>query len=398
MIPSVRGVFALYEPTPSSIWTTKNAAIAAAIAFALLAGVGIDRFLLTSPPTAQETEEVPSDELKIDAARIRAAGIEFSKVEPGDADSQVIAQATVVATPDGAAVIGARADGTVTRIAKRLGDPVAKGDILGAIQSREAARLAEERASAQARLVRAEQAFARQRNLMEANATSRQDFDAAQAEWKIARAEIGRAGLAASASGLSGDGVSLNIVSPVTGRVTVASAVLGAYVMAGTELFRVADPTRLEVQAAVPTADAHRIAVGNSAIILTGQSEVPAIVRAITPDVNLLSRAATVVLLPKDKSALQPGQYVSARILVAHGHSDKASVLVPTVAVQRIEGGDAVFVRTPTGFRVRQVVTGAENGGLTEVRAGLRSGEEIATANAFLLKAELQKGTAGDDD
>lgn len=373
--------------------------MAAVVVTALLAGVAIDRFLLAPPPTALEAEEAASDELKLDPDRIRAAGIELAKVQPGDADSQVIAQATVVATPEGAAVIGARADGTVTRITKRLGDPVAKGDILGAIQSREAARLAEERASAQARLVRAEQAFARQRNLMEENATSRQDFDAAQAEWKVAQAEVGRAGLSASASGLSGDGVSLNIVSPVSGRVTATSAVLGAYVVAGTELFRVADPTRLEVQAAVPTADAHRVAVGNSAIIVTGQSDVPAVVRAITPDVNLQSRAATVVLLPKGKaSALQPGQYVSARILVAHGHSDRASVLVPTVAVQRIEGGDAVFVRTPTGFRVRQVITGAENGGQTEVRAGLRAGEEIATANAFLLKAELLKGTAGDDD
>lgn len=389
----------MYNPIGSSIWTAKNAAIAAVITIAVLAGVAIDRLLLAPLPAVIPAEETVSDELKIDPDRIRAAGIEFAKVQPGDADSQVIAQATVMATPEGAAVIGARADGTVTRISKRLGDPVAKGEILGAIQSREAARLAEDRAGAQARVTRAEQAFTRQRNLMDANATSRQDFDAAQAEWRIAQAEVGRAGLAASASGLSGDGVSLNIVSPVAGRVTAASAVLGAYVVAGTELFRVADPTKLEVQASVPTADAHRVAVGNAAIILTGQGEVPAIVRAITPDVNMQSRAATVVLLPKgNSSALQPGQYVSARILVAHGHSDRASVLVPTEAVQRIEGGDAVFVRTPTGFRVRQVVIGAENGGQTEVRAGLRTGDEIATTNAFLLKAELLKGTAGDND
>jgi len=391
--------FPLSDHIRSPFGAASKATIAAAIVVALFAGTAVGRYALAPEPALQTgAPETLSDELALDADRIRAAGIETAKVRPGDADSQVIAQATVAATPEGAAIIGTRADGTVTRITKRLGDLVAKGEVLGAIQSREAARLAEDKAGAQARLARAEQTFARQRNLMAANATSRQDFDAAQAEWKVAQAELSRAGLSASASGLSGDGISLNIISPVAGRVTAASAVLGAYVVAGTELFRVADPNRLEVQAAVPAADAQRITVGNKAIITVAGTEVTATVRAITPDVNLQSRAATVVLVPASGRLLQPGQYVSARILVAHGHSDAASVLVPTEAVQRIEGGDAVFVRTRNGFKLRPIITGVENGGLTEVRVGLRTGDEIASANAFLLKAELLKGSAGDDD
>lgn len=386
------------DPIWSSAWTMNKAVLMAAIAFALAAGIAMDRFVLAPAPAAPTAEEeAPAGVLKLDEARIRAAGIRLAKVSGGDADSQVIAQATVTATPEGAAIIGARADGTVTSIRKWLGDEVAKGESIGTLQSREAARLAGERAAAQARLVRAEQAFARQKNLMAQGATARQEFDAAQAEYQVARAELGRAGLAASASGLSADGVSLNIISPVAGRITVASAVLGAYVVAGSELFRVADPSRLEVQAAVPTADAHRIKPGDAAVIVAGDREIAAMVRAITPDVNLQSRAATVVLIPKYGNMLQPGQYVSARIMVTHGHSDVATVLVPTEAVQKIEGGDAVFVRAGDEFRMRHVVIGVENGGLIEVRAGLKPGENIATTNAFLLKAEMLKGSASDD-
>jgi cobalt-zinc-cadmium efflux system membrane fusion protein len=84
--------------------------------------------------------------------------------------------------------------------------------------------------------------------------------------------------------------------------------------------------------------------------------------------------------------------------MVAHGHSDQAAVLVPSVALQKMDGGDAVFVRTKDGFRVRPVITGSESGGMTEVHSGLKPGEEIATSNSFLLKAELKKGSAGDDD
>lgn len=299
----------------------------------------------------------------------------------------------------GAAVIGARADGTVTVIRKRLGDPVRIGESLGAIQSREAAKLAEDRDSAKARLARAEQAFERQKNLLRASATSRQDYDTAQAEWQVAQSEWKRAVSSGGASGLSKDGISLEILSPISGRVTMASAMLGSYVVAGTELFRVANPEKLEIQAAVPSQDALRISVGDKATIDLPQGSIAASVRAITPNIGLESRAATVVLLPNANAlSLQPGQLVSARIFIAHGHTGTASALVLTEALQKIGGKDAVFVKTDDGFRVQTVTVGAESGDTTEIQSGLKPGDEVATHNSFLLKAELQKDSAGDND
>jgi cobalt-zinc-cadmium efflux system membrane fusion protein len=51
---------------------------------------------------------------------------------------------------------------------------------------------------------------------------------------------------------VSGDGRSVAVVSPVSGRVTNAGANLGQFVAAETELFRVADPRRLQIMASVP--------------------------------------------------------------------------------------------------------------------------------------------------
>jgi cobalt-zinc-cadmium efflux system membrane fusion protein len=338
-------------------------------------------------------------ELKLEPDRIKDAGVRTSRITAGGLRDQIIAQATVAATPSGAAIIGARADGTVTAISKRLGDAVRQGDSLGAIQSREAARLAGDRAMAEARVVRARQAFTRQKNLLAANATSSQDYDAAKSEWEVAEAERTRAVSSNAASGLSADGVSLKILSPITGRITAAPAMLGAYVVAGAVLFQIADPTKLEVQAAVPSADAGRISVGDHATIDLPQGTISAVVRAITPDVNLQSRAATVVLSPLgDIRALQPGQLVSTHIYISRGHSGTGALLVPTEALQKIDGNDSVFVRTKEGFRVQSVTTGAEGDSMTEIQSGLKPGDEIATANSFLLKAELQKGSGGDDD
>jgi len=179
----------------------------------------------------------------------------------------------------------------------------------------------------------------------------------------------------------------------------MASAMLGSYVVAGTELFRVANPEKLEIQAAVPSQDALRISVGDKATIDLPQGSIAASVRAITPNIGLESRAATVVLLPNANAlSLQPGQLVSARIFIAHGHTGTASALVLTEALQKIGGKDAVFVKTDDGFRVQTVTVGAESGDTTEIQSGLKPGDEVATHNSFLLKAELQKDSAGDND
>ena len=379
--------------------------LAVCLVAAVAVGVALDRYVLPTATLAPKADDKDADsdkdhqEIKLDAKRIAAAGIRTIRVSLGDLSDQIIAQATVAATPEGAAIIGARADGTVTVIRKRLGDPVRAGESLGAIQSREAAKLAEERDSAKARLARTAQAFERQKNLLRANATSRQEYDAAQAEWQVAESEWRRAVSSGGASGLSKDGISLEILSPISGRVTSAPAVLGAYVVAGTELFRVANPQRLEIQAAVPSQDAQRVSVGDRATVDLPQGPVAASVRAITPNVDVESRAATVVLVPTgDAQSLQPGQLVSARIFITHGHTGVRTALIPTEALQKIGGNDVIFLKTDDGFKVQQVTVGAESGDTTEIQSGLKPGDEIATRNSFLLKAELQKDSAGGDD
>ncbi|MBL7372987.1 HlyD family efflux transporter periplasmic adaptor subunit, partial [Escherichia coli] len=87
---------------------------------------------------------------------------------------------------------------------------------------------------------------------------------------------------AAAAARVSGDGRSTGVVSPISGRVTVSNATLGAFVSAGTELFRVANSSEIQIQAAVSADDANRIAPGDRASITLPEGEVQATVRSIT--------------------------------------------------------------------------------------------------------------------
>jgi cobalt-zinc-cadmium efflux system membrane fusion protein len=67
---------------------------------------------------------------------------------------------------------------------------------------------------------------------------------------------------------------------------------------------------------------------------------------------------------------------------------------VPVAAIQTMDGGLVVFVRTSDGFQKRQVVLGQKDGRAAEVISGLSLGDTIAVSNTFLLKAEMLKGAA----
>ncbi len=334
--------------------------------------------------------------IAMDADRILAAGIATEPAQVGGSEAGVLAQGQVTATPSGQAVLAAVADGAVIRILKRLGDPVRAGDTLVVLQSRDAASLVAEGATARAKLLAAQQAYTRERRLFDAKITARQDLEGAQAALTEAQAEARRASSSATAAHLTRDGSGIAVVSPIAGRVTAAPAVLGAYVSAGAELFRVTDPAKVQVEASVAASDLAHVHVGDRAIIETSDGQgVDAVVRSTTPALDPQSRAATIVLAPAAKTPLQPGQAV--RVHIASRGAGSSTISLPEEAVQSVGGRDVVFVRVERGFRPTPVAVGARSAGRVEVLSGLRPGEIVATRGAFSLKSETAK-SAGDSD
>ena len=373
--------------------------IVAAVAVAAGVGFGLARFTTPAapPPPASEAKAGPAKtELKIDAARLAAAGVTVEAVSIGAMGSEIAAPATVKADPTGEAVLAARAPGTVSRLLKRLGDPVRAGETVAIVESRDASAMAADRGAAAAKAVLAQRRLAREKSLYEQKVSPRQDYETAEAEAAAAAAEVRRADAAAGAAHVAADGRSVLVSSPISGRVSAMTANLGAYVQADAELFRVADPRRIQVEALVSGPDAVRIAPGDRAVVeLADGGTVPAAVRAVTPGLDPDSRSATVVLtLAGEAPALQPGQVARVRISARPpvGSNPSGGIRVPEEAVQMIQGRDAVFVRTPAGFKVRNVTVGQRLGGRAEIVSGLSASDQVAARNAFLLKAELNKG------
>lgn len=374
----------------------RNRWIASVAAIALLAGVGgilVGRSMSdeqTTEATAEEGEEHgPEGFVPMTPERLAANGIATEKLVLGSLTSEVLAQATVKAPPEGQALLTARADGAVVRINKRLGDPVGAGETVALLESRDAAAFVAERNAAAARERAAHAAWQREERLFRERVTAREALEGARAVHDATEVELRRAEAAVQAAGVTGGGRYLAIRSPIGGRITEVDTQLGAFVSAGAELFNVSDPRRVQVDAAVPVTDAQRIQPGDRALVeLPNGGLVEANVRSVTPTLDPESRSATVVLqLTGAPGGLTQGQAVRVRISPRGSASNR--IILPEEAVQQIGGRDMVFVQTKGGFQAIAVSVGSRSGGRIEILDGLRAGQTVVTQGAFVLKSQL---------
>jgi cobalt-zinc-cadmium efflux system membrane fusion protein len=369
--------------------------VAAAVLLAGVGGFGLAKLTSAKPaPSAAEGAKTEADHssegVTMTGEAIQAAGIVVQPVGAGGLASEILAQAIVTPTPNGQAVLTARASGAVTRIFKRLGDPVQVGEVLAIVESRDAAQIAADRSVAAAKAGMAHRTLAREKSLYDQRVSPRVDYEQALAEATVADAGARRAQAAAGVAKVTADGRGVMVVSPISGRITAAPASLGAFVQSETELFRVADPELIQVEAAVRGDDAIRIAPGDRAVIETPDgTALDARVRSVTPGLDAQTRSAT-ALLELLSGRLQPGQSARVRIFPKAAAVGSA-IVVPEEAVQSLGGREVVFVRTSMGFEPRSVMVGQRSAGRVEIASGLSAGAVIATRNAFLLKAELGK-------
>ena len=334
-----------------------------ALALAAAAGFAAARLTAPAAPAAVAPPVVAATgpvSLKTPPAYLTAAGVTLETAGLGDLAAEIRAPAVVRSTPDAEAVATAGAAGTVTRVAKRLGDEVKAGEVLAVVSSRDAAAMAADRTIADAKVEQARRMAEREGRLNAQGVSPRQDLEAAEATLATAEAEARRARTAASAAGVSGMGVA-QVKSPIAGRITAEGPGLGGFVQTDTAVFRIADPRRVQVEAQVSAAEAERVRPGDPAVLLSSSGARSAgQVRSVTPSLNLQTRTATVVVVPTGPAGLTPGSAAQAIITPKTGGAPQ--IIVADEAVQRIEGRDAVFVRTPDGFVLRPVMVGGRSG------------------------------------
>ena len=310
------------------------------------------------------------------------------------------------------------AQGRILDVLVKVGDRVSRGQPLARFDNVEAGAVATERDRARAELARlrvqlgtATRQVERARRLAEIGAAPQREYEASLGEQQQIEASIhaqesaiagldvrlrrfGTADAAADASSVAA------ISSPIAGVLVRAAAAPGDVVDATTELFTVADISRLYVEAQVFEKDLGAIRKGQAATITVDafpDERLPGTVAVVGAALDPRTRSVPVrveVANAGDRLKLD----MFARVALATEATEQA-IAVPREAVQLLEGRQVVFVRSgATEFLVQPVAVGRLSGRLMEITEGLAAGDLVVTTGAFKLKSALLAGTLGDDD
>ena len=353
-------------------------------------------------------EEAPEGVIKMSPDRVAAAKVEVAPIDKGILSRRLSVPGTVTPDANRIARMAAKVVGTVAELNKQLGDPVAKGEVVAVLESREVAEAKSEYVSAQVNFDLQKTLFEREQSLFQKNITAEQQFlrarttfTEAQLRVDLARQKLFALGVSETeVAGLSRQSLALQryeLRSPLAGRVVERKVDLGAPVGGEgqeKELYVIADLSTVWLDLSIPTGDLAQIKDGQALTITTGANgkASPGRIVFISPILNPETRSARVIAAVDNKDLTwRPGSYVTAQITTEEKPVD---VLVPRTALQTIGGEQVVFVRTPEGFEKREVVLGTGDDQAVEVVFGLDPGESIAVRNSFVLKAELGKAEA----
>ena len=355
----------------------------------------------TTPADDRETKEsahADDGHIELSAEQIGAAGIILGRPDIGGTGALQL-PATIEGDPQETQAVSAAIGGRIVALHRNLGQSVGRGQTLAVIESREAAQLQGEVQATRARLALADANLAREERLFAQRVSPEQDVIAARTAATEARIAYQLAQQQVSAAG--GGGGQLNriaIIAPISGQVIARSVVLGQTVPADAELYRIANLSSVSLSLNLQPADAGRIRPGASVSVSAPGRQATGRISFVSPALDPVTRLVpAIAILDNRAGQWRVGEAVTASVALAGGSGD-TSVSVPSTAIQTVDGKSVVFVRTKDGFAAVPVALGDRAGANVIVRSGLKGTEQIAIVNSYVLKAELGKGEAGDED
>jgi membrane fusion protein (multidrug efflux system) len=271
--------------------------------------------------------------------------------------------------------------GTVRHVALVPGQIVEAGTVLVALDVEvERAELA----ALEARAALAETTLARLERLILEKATSATTVDQARATRDVARADIARTRAIIERK---------TIRAPFRARVGLADVHPGQYLDAGTQLTTLqAVMNAVHVDFAVPQTVASTLQRGTRVRVTSslGDASHTAEIVAIDARVNPETRNATIRARLEGTLAALPAPGASVQVSVPTG-PPQPTLVIPATALRKGPEGDQVFIVASAAdgqlrAEARRVETGALVGDNVLVRAGLTSGERVATSGSFKLR------------
>ena len=188
------------------------------------------------------------------------------------------------------------------------------------------------------------------------------------------------------------------VTSEIAGTIIKKEVTIGEVVRDDKPIFTVADLSTVWIDFSVFPQDFERVKRGQFVRITYAASVEPITgkISYIAPigsenTQSLLARAVAA----NSGGVLRPGLFVMGDL---EADELEVPVAVRPSAIQSLNEKTVVFVAAGSAFEARAVQLGPQDDSNVQVVSGLNVGDRYVAANSFLLKAELAKGEAGDQD
>lgn len=345
---------------------------------------------------------VEEGKIELTEAQIKAAGVTIQTAAAGRVKSLMTLPGEIHFNEDKTTRVVPRFAGVVERVPANIGQQVKKGQVLAVIASAGLSDLRSELLTAQKRLALATTTHDREKKLWEEKISAEQDYLQAQQAMREAQIAAQNAQQKLNALGAnSGSAGALNryeIRAPFDGMLIEKRVALGDAVKEDANLFTISDLSTVWAEITVPASDLNLVRVGEKVTVKTTAMDIRAngVVSYVSALVGDQSRTAKArVTLANPNMAWRPGLFVNIDVTA---NEMEVPVAVSTDAVQEINGKPVVFVRTQQGFIAQLVSIGRSGSGLIEITDGMKAGTPYAAKGSFVLKAELGKSSAKDND
>ena len=300
-----------------------------------------------------------------------------------------------------------RAQGRLQTIAVRIGDPVAKGQMLAKVEDqelREQLRQADasfDVARATIRQREADLSFAktnldRNKSLFDRSLLPRQSLDDAEARYQAGQAQLdlAQAQLAQASSRREELRINLGnttVNSPVTGFVAKRLVDPGAFVTQNVTLLSVVDISIVRLIVNLVERDLSKVSVGAGAAVTVdaypGENFTGRVAR-VAPVLDPATRTAEMeVEIPNASGRLKPGMYARVRLISAKKEN---ALVVPKAALVTSQDRRGVFMVQKGQAVFRAVTLGLEEPDRIEITDGLKEGDEVVTTGASSLRDGAQ--------
>lgn len=340
------------------------------------------------PVYAEDATTIPAGALQVSAERQQLIGLRFGEVSYESSAQEIRSVGRVAIDETRTTRVHARVEGWIESVkADFVGQLIKKGQPLLTVYSPELLATQQELLLAlEARTVMSKS------SMHEAHVNSEALVEAARRRlelWNFSRSQI-------EIIEKTGKPIrSVTIFAPAGGFITARNAFPGQRIAPDTELYAIADLSRVWIMADVFESDAAAVSPGQQAVVTSPNDpamRLQARVSYIQPQVDPATRTLKVRLeLNNPGYRLKPEMFVDVTFPV----TGSKILTVPSEAVLDTGTTQTVFVDRGKGFlEPRPIEAGRRFGDRVEVLRGLVKGERIVVSGAFLLNSESQLKSA----